>query len=43
MKDSIQKLGLVMLIGLGIIIGYISGKYDTIEKAKTEQVCKQVN
>lgn len=37
MKDSIQKLGLVMLIGLGIMIGYISGGYDAIEKTKTEQ------
>lgn len=36
MKNNIDKLGFVLVIGLGIIIGYISGVHDGIERAEIE-------
>jgi hypothetical protein len=36
MKNSIDKLGFVLLIGLGIIVGYVSGVHDGTQKAELE-------
>ena len=36
-KREIAALSLLMTIGLGIIIGYISGKHDAYQSIKIEQ------
>lgn len=35
-KKTVETLGLAVLIGLGIIIGYISGVHDGSERAELE-------
>ena len=37
LKREVAALSLLMMIGLGIIIGYISGKHDAYESIKIEQ------